>query len=92
MNTETSGLVIQYAIVNDCAVWGVGATLDDALADAAYWINGGEPGLKVADVERDLERPESNLSAIEKDALDFDERLQSHGSFVQRGGQWHCAD
>lgn len=86
---------IKFAVAQSgYAVFGVGATRDEAIADAAKWMEPSEGGprgsMTVSEVEEMIvSRPnDGDFYVIEASDEDFDYYLKNQGGFEQINGEW----
>ncbi len=92
----TSNRILRYAVVGGDCVWGAGFTVAQTLKSAAFWLDGGQGGMTVAEVQEQLDDSRNSthsnglyLIAREDDKDGFDRWMQSNGTFEQRNGQWY---
>lgn len=91
---------IQYAVIQSgYAVYGAGATKDDAIAVAAQWLEDADhrQGTMTEDEVRALLKPthshvDGDLVLIGSDHPDFDSYLENQGGFEKRGNEWFNDD
>ena len=96
LTPPTSNRVLRYAVVGGDCLWGAGFTVAQALKSAAYWLDGGQGGMTVADVQEQLDESRNSthsnglyLIAREDDKDEFDSWMQSNGTFELRNGKWY---
>lgn len=92
----TSNRILRYAVVGGDCVWGAGFTVAQTLKSAAFWLDGGQGGMTVAEVQEQLDDSRNSthsnglyLIAREDDKDEFDRWMQSNGTFERRNGKWY---
>ncbi|MEN6587245.1 MAG: hypothetical protein ABFE02_14490 [Sulfuricella sp.] len=88
MTTETTKFPIRFAVIQSgYAVFGVGHTREEAIADAVDWM---EPGTTTADVESMLaDRPnDGDFYIMESDDDEFDCYMKNQHAFKNVNGEW----
>lgn len=90
-----SNRALRYAIVGGDCVWGAGFTVAQTLKSAAFWLDGGQNTVTIADVQKQLDdsrhSTRSNglyLIARDDDQHEFDSWMKSNRNFEQRNGKW----
>lgn len=89
MSTEITKSPIRFAVIQSgYVVFGVGHTREEAIADAAIWM---EPGTTTADVESMLDEANHNdgdFYIMESNDDEFDSYLEKQGGFKNVNGEW----
>ena len=52
---HASNRELRYAVVGGDCVWGAGFTAEQALKSAAFWLDGGQNTVTIAEVQKQLE-------------------------------------
>jgi hypothetical protein len=92
MKTELKFAFIQSGY----CVFGAGATWDDAIADAAKWLEGegGQQGDMTIDEVENLIEPQlvdGGFTIIEAGSEEFDSYMRNQGGYEQIDGKWYDA-
>jgi hypothetical protein len=90
-----NGTPITYAVVQyGYVVFGVGSSRDEAIAEAAEWLEdeyGRQGGLTIEQVEALIvERPNNgDICVLTAGDDDFGDYLDAHGDFIKRDYMWY---
>lgn len=87
---------VKYAVIQSgYAVYGTGATKNEAIADAAQWLEDADhrQGTLTEDEVRAMLKPthshvDGDLILIDSTHPDFDLYLENQGGFEKRGSEW----
>jgi len=86
---------IKFAFIQSGhAVFGVGFTRQQAIADAQKWLenpDGVQGGMTLSEVEKLVKvRPnDGDFTIISSDDSEFDSYMKNQGGFVKRGNGWY---
>lgn len=89
---------INFAVIQSgYAVFGVGETREQAIADAAQWIedeNGVQGGLTEKQIEEFIQvRPnDGDFTILCHSDSEFNDYLENQGGYINRDGVWYNED